>query len=614
MSETSSNNSEYNVMKKKNVSYSTDYLVECLKASDKVKSPSQRLGYEKNVSENSDNKSAMSEGSDINTYITDDKKTIQSPNSYSQSNVSNSNVSNSNVSRTANSENIFEKSFIMKSNENGDENNEEKINPNSNPNSNPNTNPNTNPDYDDYNDLSPEAQMLKKLELLRKLGELAQYGVKLSQNYSMSSDYFRMKYEHQLHTNIRSKQNFINWTSSIMLNCIYGMEILNEKYDPFSLKLTNWSQQINADISSYYDVFGEIYEKYNKPGKSMSPELKLILMIGGSALKFHLNQVASQGKLGMGAMGNAMGMVGMGTNQTLNSNSNSNPNQNQMNLMREQAQLQKMMEETKKQNEILASKSSKEHDLANQQMKDMMFLQQKQEELAKQEAIRKKQMEEFERTKAMFEQQQKLQQAQQTQQSQQSQQPSLAQFHPNQYNQYGGIQNPNQMLNAQRRNDIADHLDHMKNHISNIGNGMGMNNMNNNMGNGMSMNMGLSREQIEQPAHVLYKNTAANVKHRSGTKSNLNVDTSSENSKPSKQSKQSKHNDTQSVESVESANSAESDKSSQSNTSGNASVKSETSSSEPKNSKIEKSLSSRNNYSSISKRKYKKSGINIDTS
>ena len=86
-----------------------------------------------------------------------------------------------------------------------------------------------NNDYDNYNELSPEQQMLRKLDILRKLGELAQYGVKLSHNYNMNSDYFTMKYEYQLHTNIRSKQNFINWTSSIMLNCIYGLEILNEK-------------------------------------------------------------------------------------------------------------------------------------------------------------------------------------------------------------------------------------------------------------------------------------------------------------------------------------------------------------------------------------------------
>ena len=67
--------------------------------------------------------------------------------------------------------------------------------------------------------------MLKKLDMLRKLGELAQYGVKLSQNYNMNSDYFAMKYEYELHKNIRAKQNSVNWMSSLMLNCIYGIEI-----------------------------------------------------------------------------------------------------------------------------------------------------------------------------------------------------------------------------------------------------------------------------------------------------------------------------------------------------------------------------------------------------
>ena len=113
-------------------------------------------------------------------------------------------------------------------------------------------------DYDNYNELAPEAQMLKKLDMLRKLGELAQYGVKLSQNYNMSSDYFTMKYEYELHKNIRAKQNSVNWMSSLMLNCIYGVEILNDKYNPFDLKLKNWSEQINADINNYYDIFGEI--------------------------------------------------------------------------------------------------------------------------------------------------------------------------------------------------------------------------------------------------------------------------------------------------------------------------------------------------------------------
>ena len=606
MSETSSNNSEHNVERKKNVSYSTDYMVDLLKVSEKVVSPSKRKGYEKNVSDISDNRSAISNSSDINTYITDEKINKNTDSNVHSASASNSH-SNISDSQHKSSENIFAKTFVENKNNQGFNGGNNSGGQESNP---PNTNTGVNPDveYDNYNELSPEAQMLKKLELLRKLGELTQYGVKLSQNYSMSSDYFTMKYEHQLHTNIRSKQNFINWTSSIMLNCIYGMEILNDKYDPFSLKLTNWSQQINADISSYYDVFGEIYEKYNKPGKSMSPELKLVLMIGGSALKFHLNQVAAQGKIGpIGMMGGAL----MGNQSYSNQNMS---NQNNINAMREQAQLQKNIEETKKQNEYLSSKSQKEHELANQQMKDMMYLQKKQEELAKQELIRKKQMEEFEKTKAMFEQQ-KIQQMQQTQQAQQA---MHTQFHPNQYNQYNQYNqngeninpNSNQNLTAHRLENIANQLGNMKNSMIGSNSGLGM-------------NMGLTREQIEQPAHVLYRNAAPNVKRRSdtiaasGSKSNLNVDTSSEISKRSKQSKQSKYSkkDDETNESNESGESERSERSEQSaNSSTNSSVSSEASNSEPKNSKIEKSLSSRNNFSSISKRKYKKSGISIDTS
>ena len=181
--------------------------------------------------------------------------------------------------------------------------------------------------------------MLKKLDMLRKLGELAQYGVKLSQNYNMNSDYFTMKYEYELHKNIRAKQNFINWTSSVMLNCIYGVEILNEKYNPFELKLTGWSEQINADISNYYDVFGEIYEKYNKPGKAMSPELRLILMLGGGALKFHLNNIAISNKPNFPQQ-------------------NPNPQQDPrlIEQMRQQALLDRMKEDNKNKGEILKKK------------------------------------------------------------------------------------------------------------------------------------------------------------------------------------------------------------------------------------------------------------------
>ena len=85
--------------------------------------------------------------------------------------------------------------------------------------------------------LSPEQEKLMKLDMLRKLGELKQYGVTLSQNYNMRSDLNTMRYEYELHRSIRAKQNWVKWSSNVLLTCVHGLEMVNNKYDPFRLKL-----------------------------------------------------------------------------------------------------------------------------------------------------------------------------------------------------------------------------------------------------------------------------------------------------------------------------------------------------------------------------------------
>ena len=238
-------------------------------------------------------------------------------------------------------------------------------------------------DGDNYNSLSPEQQRIKKMDMLRKLGELTQYGVKLSQNYNMQSDYFIMKQEFELHTNIRAKQNSVNWMSSLMMNCIYGLEIMNEKYNPFDLKLNGWSQQINADANNYYEVFGEIYEKYNKPGKNMSPELKLMLMISGSALKFHLNKTLLSDEL----------------NKKYIEQNNTVPSQQII----DQMALAKMQEQQALNAEILRKKTEDEHNLAAQQVQQMQFLNQQQELYNDQLRAKQEQLDRFAKIKEFME-------------------------------------------------------------------------------------------------------------------------------------------------------------------------------------------------------------------
>ena len=312
-------------------------------------------------------------------------------------------------------------------------------------------------DYDNYNDLAPEAQMLKKLDMLRKLGELAQYGVKLSQNYNMSSDYFTMKYEYELHKNIRAKQNSVNWMSSLMLNCIYGVEILNDKYNPFDLKLKNWSEQINADINNYYDIFGEIYEKYNKPGKNMSPELKLILMVSGSALKFHLNNtlLSQPGKIELGNNGNNNN--GNGNNGNGNGNNNYIQDPALLEKMRQQAISDRIRQESERNNEILKQKAEKEHELAHKQVGDMLFLQQKKTEA---EIEQSKKMNEFEQMKQFMESQTHFPQQQQQQQQQQQYQQQQYQHQQQQQQQQQQYQAPPSHPKIQQTRDNTANMMH----------------------------------------------------------------------------------------------------------------------------------------------------------
>ena len=68
---------------------------------------------------------------------------------------------------------------------------------------------------------------------------------------------------------------------------VSGIEFLNSKFDPFDAKLDGWSETIHENIHDYDDVFEELHEKYKSKGK-IAPELKLMMMVGGSATMYHM--------------------------------------------------------------------------------------------------------------------------------------------------------------------------------------------------------------------------------------------------------------------------------------------------------------------------------------
>ena len=68
---------------------------------------------------------------------------------------------------------------------------------------------------------------------------------------------------------------------------VTALEFLNNRFDPFDLKLDGWSENVHESVNEYDDIFEELHEKYKSTGK-VAPEIKLLLTLGGSAFMFHL--------------------------------------------------------------------------------------------------------------------------------------------------------------------------------------------------------------------------------------------------------------------------------------------------------------------------------------
>ncbi len=138
---------------------------------------------------------------------------------------------------------------------------------------------------DDDENLTEDEYIQRQLDMLRKLGELTQQGIKLSQNYNIKSDYKMMKYEYDLRMNIKNKTMMVNLLN-VGISAMIGLfERMNDSYNWFGIKFNGeWTKHINSNQGPISDALSELYEKYSSPTTSPSPELKLILALGISCV------------------------------------------------------------------------------------------------------------------------------------------------------------------------------------------------------------------------------------------------------------------------------------------------------------------------------------------
>ena len=132
-----------------------------------------------------------------------------------------------------------------------------------------------------------EELLKEKFQYLRKLEALEQKGVTLSKRYNMDNSLDEMKGEYEYIIAEKEQKNSVQFQGKVLTTIITGMEFLNNKFDPFDIKLDGWSEQINENLDDYDEIFAELHEKYKSKAK-MAPELKMLFQLAASGMMIHM--------------------------------------------------------------------------------------------------------------------------------------------------------------------------------------------------------------------------------------------------------------------------------------------------------------------------------------
>jgi hypothetical protein len=143
-----------------------------------------------------------------------------------------------------------------------------------------------------------EKEMNEKKEILYQMDRLEAKGYRLPRKFSMQSDLEEMRAEYHRILREKDVDASVRFQRKMMMAMVTGVEFLNGRFDPFSMKLDGWSEQVHENITDYDDIFEELHEKYKSSGKKMAPELRLMMSLSGSAFMFHLtNSMFKQSQL-----------------------------------------------------------------------------------------------------------------------------------------------------------------------------------------------------------------------------------------------------------------------------------------------------------------------------
>jgi hypothetical protein len=135
--------------------------------------------------------------------------------------------------------------------------------------------------------LSHDEVMRLKRQILYQFDRLERKGVRLPRRFTLADSLEDMRAELERLKIDREVDGSIKFQRKALIALVTGIEYLNSAYDPMDIKLEGWSDTMYDNLDEYDDVFEELHMKYRSKA-NMAPEIKLIMMVGGSGLMFHL--------------------------------------------------------------------------------------------------------------------------------------------------------------------------------------------------------------------------------------------------------------------------------------------------------------------------------------
>lgn len=153
----------------------------------------------------------------------------------------------------------------------------------------------------DFNSLPEEDKKIKKMHMLRRLGELKRNGVRISHNYKITDDYHMMRYEYELHMSIRKKAKMVDMFESALYFLVSKVEEFNVTFNHIGLNIEGWTEDIKEKQEDIREALDEIYEIYFPDGSgSSNPIARLGLILCTTAWKRHSKNVGSKQGISLG--------------------------------------------------------------------------------------------------------------------------------------------------------------------------------------------------------------------------------------------------------------------------------------------------------------------------